>query len=450
MPRPAEPERPPSPAVTGGAGADPLAALLAGRFRDPEDGRPLTVPPLRVVLADSLAGSEAALVEELGLGPRLAVVLDPDTERALGGRVVAALARPRPPEVLRLPERPRADLATGERILREARGCSGLVAVGAGTVNDLCKFVAARLGRPYAVFATAPSMNGYVSGNAALTVDGHKRSLSAVPPAGAFFDLEVLAAAPVRLIRAGLGDSLCRSTAQRDWLLSHMLLGTPYREAPFALLAADEPELLAGAAALVTGDREAVRRLVRTLVLSGLGMTLCGGSQPASQGEHLLGHYAEMMAPARAPAPLHGEQIAVTTLTMARLQERMLAAGPPELRPTTIRRADLEAHFGVELGRSCWEAFAPKFLDGRRAAELTERLREIWPHLTARLSAVAVPPARLEAVLRAAGAPRRPADLGWSDDFHRNALRYARTLRDRFTFLDLAAESGVAESLAAA
>ena len=41
----------------------------------------------------------------------------------------------------------------------------------------------------------------------------------------------MLAAAPPRLIRAGLGDSACRSTAQADWLLSHMLLDRPYRQA---------------------------------------------------------------------------------------------------------------------------------------------------------------------------------------------------------------------------
>ncbi len=423
--------------------SDPLAALLEGRMQDPDDGRPLSVPPLRIAIADSLAGREAELIAELGLGPHLAVLFDPDTERAMGSRVAAALGRIARTTILRLPPRPHADLGTVRRITAEAADCTGLIAVGSGTVNDLCKYAAVRLDRPYAVFATAPSMNGYVSVNAAITVDGHKRSLPAAPPRGAFFDLEVLAAAPPRLIRAGLGDSLCRATAQSDWLMAHLLLGTPYRNAPFALLAADEPALLAGAEALLAGDREAVRRLVRTLVLSGLGMTICGGSQPASQGEHLISHYAEMMAPPELPLPLHGEQIGVTTLVMARLQERMLAAGPPRLRATRIRRADLEAHFGAELGRSCWNAFTPKLLDAARAAALTQRLHEIWPELVARLEAIAVPAGRLEAVLAAAAAPRTPADLGWPEGFWRDAVRHARTLRDRFTFLDLAAESGV-------
>jgi len=73
------------------------------------------------------------------------------------------------------------------------------------------------------------------------------------------------------MIRAGLGDALCRSTAQADWLLSHHLLGTPYRISPFVLLAADEPALLDQPEALLRGDLGAMRSLARTLVLSGLG-----------------------------------------------------------------------------------------------------------------------------------------------------------------------------------
>ena len=101
-----------------------------------------------------------------------------------------------------------------------------LIAVGSGTINDLCKYAAHLDRKPYAVFGTAPSMNGYTSANAAITVNGLKKSLAATMPAGVFLDLAVLAAAPPRMIRSGLGDSLCRPTAQADWLLSHRLTAT--------------------------------------------------------------------------------------------------------------------------------------------------------------------------------------------------------------------------------
>ena len=127
-------------------------------------------------------------------------------------------------------------MQTVEVLRRASADADALVAVGSGTINDVCKYAAAKDGKRYAVFATAPSMNGYASKNAAITIDGHKSSLAAASPVGVFMDLAVLCAAPARMIRAGLGDSLCRSTAQADWLLSHHLLGTPYRHAPFALL----------------------------------------------------------------------------------------------------------------------------------------------------------------------------------------------------------------------
>ena len=82
-----------------------------------------------------------------------------------------------------------------------------------------------QLGKPFAVFGTAPSMNGYTSPTAAVTVHGHKKSLPAAAALGVFLDIGVLAAAPARMIRAGLGDSLCRCTAQADWLLAHLLRG---------------------------------------------------------------------------------------------------------------------------------------------------------------------------------------------------------------------------------
>ena len=121
-------------------------------------------------------------------------------------------------------------------------------------------------------------MNGYTSVNASITVDGLKKTLPAIGASGVFLDLKVLAAAPKRMILSGLGDSVCRPTAQTDWLLAHITLGQPYREAPFVLLAEFEDDLCSASEALAAGDLEAMDRLARTLILSGFGMTICGGS----------------------------------------------------------------------------------------------------------------------------------------------------------------------------
>ena len=219
---------------------DPLAQLLAGTYRDPDTGEQLGAAARSVVIADALDGREADLVAALDLGHYLALVADEDTYAALGQRVERALGSRFAVQRIVLDRAPHADTATLERLsARLDARTDAVVAVGSGTINDLCKLAALGRGCPQVVFATAPSMNGYTSLSASITEGGLKRSVRAATPVGVFFDLAVLAAAPLRLIRAGLGDSVCRPTAQADWLLSHLLLGRPYREVPFALLASD-------------------------------------------------------------------------------------------------------------------------------------------------------------------------------------------------------------------
>jgi glycerol-1-phosphate dehydrogenase [NAD(P)+] len=73
---------------------------------------------------------------------------------------------------------------------------------------------------------------------------------------------------------------------------------------------------------------------------------------------------------------------------------------------------------------------------------LTERLAVQWSALRARVAAVRVPAPRLEAALRRAGAPCLPAGIGLDDAFYAGAVRHARFLRNRYTFLDLADDAG--------
>jgi glycerol-1-phosphate dehydrogenase [NAD(P)+] len=421
---------------------DTLGQLLRGEWPGPDGGPPIRVPVLTVAIERSLSGREADLVAPLRLGRRIAVVSDATTRAVLGERVERALAGVAAIVPVVLDGQPHADAHAVEILRRACLHADALVAVGSGTINDLCKYSAAKDGKPYAVFATAPSMNGYASKNAAISIDGHKMSLPSVSPVGVFMDLAVLSAAPTRMIRAGLGDSLCRSTAQADWLLSHHLFGTPYRHAPFALLAEDEPALLDDPEALLQGDLDAMRALARTLILSGLGMTICDGSYPASQGEHLISHYIDMFAPAGREACFHGEQVAVATLTMARIQEEVLAAGTPHVRSGFIDRAELQRRFGAEIGASCWREFAAKQMSPDAEAKLERHLADDWDSIRDSVSRAMIPAERIRAVLRRAGCPTSPAQIGLSRAFYTTAVRNARFLRDRYTFLDLADDSG--------
>jgi glycerol-1-phosphate dehydrogenase [NAD(P)+] len=344
---------------------------------------------------------------------------------------------------------PVADLATVDELRGRADAAEALVAVGSGTLNDVCKYLAERSGRPYVVFATSPSMNGYLTGTASLARGGFRSSLPARPPLAALFDLDVLRAAPARLIRAGIGDALCRTTAQADWLLGHHLRGAPYSETPYLLQLEDEPAVLDSAAAMVAGDPAAIAALTRLLVLAGLGMAIIGSSAPASMGEHSISHYIDLMA-APHPGSLHGEQVGVATLTLSRLQNTLLRAErPPEMRATRLDEAAMRARYGAVPAEALIAAFRAKALDDAAADRMNARLAEVWPAVSARLREVMLPTKRLRAVLDAAGAPTTGVDLGLSSEFYRTAVRHAREIRDRYSILDLAGDAGVLEAFAA-
>jgi glycerol-1-phosphate dehydrogenase [NAD(P)+] len=411
--------------------------VLAGRYQAPELGGPLRAPIRTIAVADSLDGAERGLVAGLDLGDRLAVVGDENTWPALGARVAAAL----PGADTIVLERPKADESTADVLQERCRHADGLIAVGSGTLNDLCKHVTHRTGRRCTVFATAPSMDGYVTTTVSITRDGFKLSLPAHAPTGAFFDLSVLAAAPPRMMQAGLGDTVCRTTAQVDWLLSHLLLDTVYAETPYRLMAADEPLLYAHAHRLPEGDLGVMLLLTRMLILSGLGVLVTHTSHCGSMGEHSISHFIDTFADPH-PKTLHGGQVGIATWSMARLQAAMLASPePPALGNLPLDVARFERDYG-RLAASCLDAVRKKPFDPKGAERLNRRLQACWPVMRERLLSVMVPLAEIERVMGAAGAPLTATGLGVDPALYRRAVGGAHELRDRYGFLDLAAQSG--------
>ncbi|ABG33093.1 3-dehydroquinate synthase [Roseobacter denitrificans] len=423
--------------------------IVTGDFYDAEAGKKVSVPYESIVFEQSLDGQEEALISRLKLGEKLAVVADENTYDVLGGRVARALKRigSEPAIVLK---NPHADMQTAAALADQLKGYDSVIAVGSGTLNDLCKYVTAQDGRRYAVFATAASMNGYTSTTASMTLDsGLKVSLPAQAPAGFFVDMAVSAAAPSHLTASGFADCIARSVAQVDWWMSHRVLGTLYRSVPFDIQIADEIELNKCAHLLPKGDIEATARLYRVLTLCGLGIGFIGMSNPGSMGEHQISHYIDCFAGARHPGTLHGQQVGVASLTMARIQQGLLAQdNAPVMKPTPIDTEGMKQRMGGAAA-DCIQQLQRKALDGDALDAVNQKLAALWPELQRELRQFMIPVEEMEKLLSDAGAPTTAADLGIDLEFYREAVRHGHEMRDRFSFVDIAANAGQLEQFIA-
>ena len=410
-----------------------IAHLIGEGYRAPKTGSLLHIPVQAVRIEPGLAQHARDLIRSLHIGKKYAIVCDTQTYEILGRTIESALGSAAFPVIL---NNPKADKVTIKVLLRKTDSADTLIAVGSGTINDLCKYASFLDKKHYILFGTAPSMNGYGSANAAITVGGHKKTLPAHLPSAIYLDTDILAAAPIRLIRSGLGDTLCRSTAQADWLLSHHLLGTPYFEAPFTMIAEAEETLCRYAADLIKGNKELITLLAETLVLSGFGMVLAKGSYPASQGEHMIAHTMEMVHKDRLAPSYHGEQIGVTTLTMAALQHHLLQKKPHLIAKPCPDEAIIH-YFGRDVGSECIKEMQKKQLTENDINRINDLTYHTWGNIHEALAAVMVPETTLRKALIAAGNPLDASSLGWEEGAYRQAVQHAVFSRSRFTFLDL-------------
>lgn len=182
-----------------------------------------------------------------------------------------------------------------------------ILAVGSGSVNDICRMVSYRLGLEYGILGTAPSMDGFASIVAPLIVGGKKIVYDCTIARHIIIDLNVCAAAPYDMLLAGVGDMIAKYVAILDWRLARREIGEYYCEniADKVL----EATRLCVASAYNLKDRsiETIRDTVNGLILSGLCIAFSGSSRPASGTEHMVGQTWEVMDIEEGKIPnLHG------------------------------------------------------------------------------------------------------------------------------------------------
>jgi glycerol-1-phosphate dehydrogenase [NAD(P)+] len=391
--------------------------------------------PLRLIGSQALLGLPDAVANHLP-AQNLLLVCDENTWVAAGEEAYNLLASAHAVDVHRFGRRIVAKKEHAQTIAEKAVHADALIAVGSGTLNDITKYAAHSLGKPYAVVATAASMNGYSAANASLLNGQQKQSFAATPPRFVLADTNILAKAPKRLARAGLGDTLAQITVEPDMLLSHHIHGTPYPKELFRAMRRHERHLIDHAAQLREAEPAYLETLMHALLDGGDAMTAHGSSAVASQGEHMIAHTLEMLYGSEMYNVLHGEMVAIATLTMSRLQHKMML-GTQRLKPLVRDEAHFKLRFGA-LAPDLAVAYSQKLVSPENADAFNASNAQDWPAIKAAILEI-MPPSNLVAqALVRCGQGTSPQEIGIAEDRYRIACTYAYLTRDRFTFLDLA------------
>lgn len=386
--------------------------------------------------------------EAVGDG-RVLLVDDENTHVAAGAAVVEALKdRGIDPILATMPGDVEMTDATTERLMAGQDDIGLIIAVGAGTINDLGKYAANAHGLDYWAVPTAPSMNGYTSSIAAVKIRGVKRTLPARPPRAIYAHPRIVREAPAKLRQSGFCDILAKSVSDTDWQTESMLFSGSYCPLPSAVVAGSESAYIPFPEKVRDGDPEAAGGLFDGLLLSGVAMTLAGSSAPASGGEHLVSHVLDMREGLTGRKPeLHGLQVAAGVILSA-VCYRMLS----ELDASNVGQGKAEPRFqsNLETIPAVWGPYADevreRFLQKRaQLMQFDDLLPRHWDRLQPLFAAVRKPGFFL-GLIRRTGFPMTLGAVRLTPEEFKTAALTARTIRERITVLDVAAHAGVLES----
>jgi glycerol-1-phosphate dehydrogenase [NAD(P)+] len=332
--------------------------------------------------------------------------------------------------------------------------------VGSGTLNDITKLAAHRAGRQYMCVGTAASMDGYTAFGAAITKDGFKQTMACPAPRALLADLDVLAGAPSQMNATGYGDLLGKVTAGADWIVADALEIEPIDPRAWPLVQDSLRDWTARPDLLHNGDRQTIAHLFEGLIMAGVAMQISASSRPASGSEHRFSHLWEMQALGHGhPAIPHGFKVGVGSIAAAALYELLLTHDMRALDPDALcrawpSRAEVErmvrqGHDIPQLAENAVAESLAKYITPEQLRVRLTLIQERWPVIRAKLEAQLMTADQLRGLLAAAGCPTDPAAIGITIAQLRESYWLARTIRSRYTVLDLATETGLLDACVA-
>ncbi|WP_413382531.1 sn-glycerol-1-phosphate dehydrogenase [Alkalihalobacillus sp. 1P02AB] len=282
-----------------------------------------------------------------------------------------------------------------------------IIAIGAGTIHDIVRFVSYKMGKPFLSIPTAPSVDGFTSMGAPIIVNGNKKTYQTQAPIAVFADLDILMAAPKKMIAAGFGDMLGKTTSLVDWQFGHLIDEEPFCPLVFQMTEQALEKCSKNFQKIANREEGGIKILMQSLILSGLAMLRFGQSHPASGAEHHLSHYWEMVfIKEKKKQVLHGEKVSISTCLISEFYQTTIKAALIELKKDSI------------------------LFNDKRMERLKINHGKILGILTKMPTSI-----QMQEMVRRLGGELNPQSLGISEELIESSLQKAHLLRERFTFL---------------
>lgn len=347
--------------------------------------------------------------------------------------------------------------ALGQLVMDTDKKLDLVVAVGTGSINDMCRFYSYQMGVPYAIIATAAPMDGFASTGAALIANNIKINLPAQSPLFIIGDTDVLCGAPARLISAGLGDLLGKFTCLTDWRISRIVNNEYYCDTIVDLVTACIENVLQDAPKAADRDPKVIGDIMEGLVLTGVAMSFVGNSRPAAGCEHHMCHFWETLELQEGKVPvLHGTKVAVGTVMILKMTELLRAGRPDFDKAREAARAYDAAKWEEDVrriyGASASSIIALERKSQKNAAEgrlaRIDAIEKNWDEIVKIMDENLPSSDHMIEILKSMGAPYLPAQIGFDSDRLYNALIFAKETRERYSLLSMMADLGVTPDLA--
>ena len=217
-----------------------------------------------------------------------------------------------------------------ERVLSALADADAVLSVGTGSLNDMCRRAAFLADKPFAIFATAPSMDGFASDTAPITDNNFKVSMPARQPRLILADTDILAAAPAELKSSGYGDMIAKYIAVADWRISALTTGEYYCPQVAALTRDALRRVVDLTDSVTRNDPRTAEAIMEGLVMTGVAMKLCGSSRAASGAEHVVSHFWECKKLEQGLlSDFHGKKVGVASLMIARMYHDLCSTADP-------------------------------------------------------------------------------------------------------------------------